>query len=530
MIDMHQALYRIYRPKTFEDIVGQEHITSVLVHQIREQAINHAYLFCGLRGTGKTSTAKVLAKAVNCLGEHKPCYQCKPCLEGDLDEIELDAASNNSVDNIRDIRDNVVFMPSVGRYKVYIIDEVHMLSQGAFNALLKTLEEPPAHVIFILATTEPQKIPATVLSRCQRFDFKKLDEETVVRHLSWVLQQEDKPFEEEAIRIIAQKSDGGMRDALTLLDKAMSLDVISQEEVIRLLGEVPREENKRFLQLLKTKDTTKLLELIDKVSSDGMDMKLFVKGIITYIRDCIFNKYEVNGRTSVEGEEYETSQLISWLELLFEVQSEMRFSSFPAEMFEVMMVKYTSFAIASKKEGSSDYRQLLEELAYLREEVQRLKQSCIGTAVSLQREIVTADDQKEEKRNVQSFEKEISEEEKAKIESANRAMIQVYDLLRQHRAASTKALMQEGRVARRIGRKLYISYDKPFAFHKKKIDTQENRELIGRLFSQVLEENIEVHFLYCDQLGEILEEDVPAKRVLEELKKQFPNVPIEIKQ
>lgn len=526
---MHQALYRIYRPKKFEDIVGQEHITSVLMHQIREGSVSHAYLFCGQRGTGKTSTAKVLAKAVNCTGESRPCYACKPCVEGALDEIELDAASNNSVDNIRDIRDNIVFMPGVGHYKVYIIDEVHMLSQGAFNALLKTLEEPPSHVIFILATTEPQKIPATVLSRCQRFDFKKLDEKTIVHHLSWILDKEGKEFEEEALAILARKSDGGMRDALTLLDRVMSLDKITGEDVIRLTGEVAGEENATFLKYLNEKDTGKLLELVEKVNSSGVDVKLFVKGLIRYIRDCLFEIYRVNGRLDNKEVSYETSALVTWLEFLLELQNEMKFSSLPSEVFEVGLIKYTVLGLASKQNLSEEQTRLLEEVAVLKEEVEVLKKRMTGGFPVISPRLEEEKKLESSVPDEVSLQKELSSDEKERMGMAEAALPQVYDLLRQHRAASTKALMQEGRVARRIGNKLYLSYDKPFEFHKKKIDTRENRELIGRLFSQVLDEEVQVFFVYADQVGEIEEEDVQAQKVLEELKRQFPGVPVEIK-
>ena len=221
---MQQALYRIYRPKNFDEIYGQDQIVSILRNQLENGNLSHAYLFCGPRGTGKTSTAKVFASAING--------------GTDIDTVELDAASNNSVDNVRDIRDNLAFAPTSGKYKIYIIDEVHMLSAAAFNALLKTLEEPPSHVIFILATTEPQKIPQTVLSRCQRFDFRKIEKDVLVQRLSDVLAQEGKDFESEALEFIALKSEGGLRDALSILDKALSYGDLTMENLLQVLGEI----------------------------------------------------------------------------------------------------------------------------------------------------------------------------------------------------------------------------------------------------------------------------------------------------
>lgn len=223
----YQALYRVWRPQLLEDVVGQSHITKTLKNALLQQKLAHAYLFSGPRGTGKTIAAKIVAKAINCKQAPvaEPCNECDACVGittgSVVDVIEIDAASNNGVDEIRDIRDKVKFAPSEVAYKVYIIDEVHMLSTGAFNALLKTLEEPPAHVIFILATTEPHKIPLTILSRCQRFDFKPISNEALINRMKFILDSNQQPYEEEAIELIARAADGGARDALSLLDQAI---------------------------------------------------------------------------------------------------------------------------------------------------------------------------------------------------------------------------------------------------------------------------------------------------------------------
>ena len=227
-----QALYRKFRPQTFSEMVGQEHITRTLRNQIIANRVGHAYLFNGVRGTGKTTSAKVLARAVNCLNpqDGEPCNECEICkaaLDGSLtDIVEMDAASNNSVEDIRSIREEVNFLPTKAKYRVYIIDEVHMLSQGAFNALLKTLEEPPAHIVFILATTEPHKILPTIISRCQRFDFKRVDEKDIINRLEYVLKEEKVDYEEDALEIISKLADGGMRDALSILEQCLALSLI----------------------------------------------------------------------------------------------------------------------------------------------------------------------------------------------------------------------------------------------------------------------------------------------------------------
>ena len=245
----YTALYRKFRPKKFEDIVGQEHITRTLRNQIISNRVGHAYLFNGTRGTGKTSAAKILARAVNCLNpkDGEPCNECEICkaaLSGALtDIVEMDAASNNSVDDIRIIRDEVNFLPTLAKYRVYIIDEVHMLSTGAFNALLKTLEEPPAHVKFILATTEPQKLPATILSRCQRFDFKKISDENIDKRLQYICDESKIEITKEALKIIAVLSEGAMRDALSILERCLQEgnNQINEELVKELVG-IPKLE------------------------------------------------------------------------------------------------------------------------------------------------------------------------------------------------------------------------------------------------------------------------------------------------
>ena len=246
----YTALYRKYRPKTFEEVVGQEHITKTLKNQIISGRVGHAYLFNGGRGTGKTSSAKILARAINCLNpqDGNPCNECEICkaaLNGSLtDIVEMDAASNNSVEDIRSIRDEVNFLPTVAKYRVYIIDEVHMLSIGAFNALLKTLEEPPEHVKFILATTEPQKLPATILSRCQRFDFKKISTQYIKSRLNYICSQDNINIEEDAINTISVLAEGAMRDALSILERCLQegTDKITNEQVKELVG-IPKLES-----------------------------------------------------------------------------------------------------------------------------------------------------------------------------------------------------------------------------------------------------------------------------------------------
>ena len=294
---LHQALYRKWRPQTFDDVCGQDHITSVLKYEIANAKSSHAYLFCGSRGTGKTTCAKILAKAVNCENpiNGNPCNECASCRSIDAgsatDVLEMDAASNNGVENIRDIRDEVVYSPSSLKYRVYIVDEVHMLSPSAFNALLKTLEEPPAHVVFILATTELHKLPATIISRCQRFDFRRITVSDIMSRLLYIAQKENIQTENDALRIIAKYSQGGMRDAISLFELCTgNRSQLSSKDVTDTIGSISNETIAKILTAVRNKDYDVIFSVIDDIVSSSKDISIFWDDMITYCRSMLIYK------------------------------------------------------------------------------------------------------------------------------------------------------------------------------------------------------------------------------------------------
>lgn len=291
----YKALYRAYRPQTFMDVGGQEHIIKTLENAVKNKKIAHAYLFAGPRGTGKTSVAKIFAKAINCEEINAPCGECEICnsiMTGEHpDIIEIDAASNNGVDEVRDLIDKVKYAPINGTYKVYIIDEVHMMTTGAFNALLKTLEEPPAHAVFVLATTEPHKILPTIISRCQRFDFTKIEEKDIIKRLEYVLLQENMPINEGALQLIARLAEGGMRDALSILEQCLAFDTkVTEDTINQIYGLLSAEKKINFLKKLLSKDIKSVLFLVDEMLSTSIDIKRLTFDIIDILKDVIIYK------------------------------------------------------------------------------------------------------------------------------------------------------------------------------------------------------------------------------------------------
>ncbi len=352
----HLALYRKYRPKNFEEVIGQEHITKALANQIASGNLSHAYLFTGSRGIGKTSVARILAKAVNCENNQNgsPCGQCETCkrLEGenDINVIEIDAASNNRVDDIREIREKVKFLPVDARYKVYIIDEVHMLTDSAFNALLKTLEEPPKHVIFILATTEVHKLPATILSRCVRFDFRLVSVELLTKLLRNILDSENISYDDEALKLIAASGEGSVRDTLSIADSicAYSGGKVTKEDALKVLGTTDYDNLLKFYDYAFNKEIGLLLSFIDELDKTGKNMSVFVKDLSKHARNLLVcatcnepNKLlnlpeEVLEKYMAQAKGVDEKKLISFMQIFAGAENELRYTLSPRLLLETL--------------------------------------------------------------------------------------------------------------------------------------------------------------------------------------------------
>ena len=391
----YQALYRVWRPQTFEDLVGQDMITKTLKNALATKQTTHAYLFAGPRGTGKTSCAKLFAKALNCPNQVNgdPCNECETCkaiTAGRLnDVIEIDAASNNGVEEIRDIRDKVKYAPTQADYKVYIIDEVHMLSTSAFNALLKTLEEPPANVVFILATTDPHKIPATIISRTQRFDFKRITSGAILERMEYILKQKEFEYDEKALNVIARAAEGGMRDALSILDQVLSFgdNKVTLDNALLVTGSVTRENLIKYLNQVQNHETVAGLQTIHEILDEGKDTKRLLEDLINCCRDLLLYKQapemlEQTGSVMIDDEFKDMAEksnpetLYRYIDTLNEQQENMRYSMHQSVYLEVLTVKLAKIDGKERKTGVQSLQtapETLDELNDLQRQIKELK-------------------------------------------------------------------------------------------------------------------------------------------------------------
>jgi len=530
------ALYRQWRPQTFKDVVGQEHITRTLQNQIIGGRIAHAYLFSGSRGTGKTTTAKIFARAVNCRNpvHGEPCGKCEVCEKlssnNVMDIIEIDAASNNGVDEVRDLREKAKFPPTVGRYKVYIIDEVHMLSAGAFNALLKTLEEPPLHIIFILATTEPQKLPATILSRCQRYDFHRISMEAMVGRLKTVAEGVGAHFDEEGIRMIARAAEGGMRDALSIMDQCISFwgDHVSYKNVVEVLGTADQSFLFEIAGEILYGNTPAVLKCVDKLVAEGRDISVFLRDLVLHFRNLLLvmtcgDCSDILDVTRETLEEYQAQcretnreRLIRAIEGLTSLEADMKWSSQPRILLEVALIKIC------RPERETSYEALMDRVQRL-EDMIRKGTVVAGSPAPAEKaapkpveaqpaepltvpQDVSADASTAKKKELPpedatppaGIPKEVSKE------LSTETWKDIMKAIKKERMA-TYTLIHEGEFAGTRGNNLLISFGEEGGFFISALEKEENRKYIESVIKRVTGREFSVKFI----IGKPEEEAVP---------------------
>ena len=549
---MHKALYREYRPMVFEDVIGQDHIIKTLINQINTNNLSHAYLFCGTRGTGKTSTAKILARAVNCTHDgDKPCNVCQSCVSimdaSNLDVIEIDAASNNSVDDIRELRDTVKYTPNKSKYKVYIIDEVHMLSSGAFNALLKTLEEPPSYVIFILATTEPNKIPATILSRCQRFDFKRIGLDTLVDKMKFICQKENVDISDDALRLVAKNGQGSFMDSLSILDKCLSFSngPISMEEVLDLLGAAAPGQLISLSESIIESDVARSMKLVDDYFMWGKDIRLLVEDLTSVFRSMMMMKIFNEADSVVEfNEEYrnklleksksvDTEEIIRILNLLSEAIDKLKQSTNQRMTLEIYIMKLASPAT------DDSYRAIKKRLEVIERMVEDGRITVVGqvgTSIgdpepSLSDKSRGHMDQRvgrQDRTNKGSYGQEtdlssprkdrldqnledIDEEGLAYIEENWKKLL---ERLVKDRKMPLKAFLEDKHALRYKNHILYVVLSDGFSFAIERLKQEETSKYIKNVISEIYKMDIDVRFIVKDDMDKMEFSDPEPKQEL----------------
>lgn len=545
---MHQVLYRMYRPKTFDEIYGQDHIIPILKNQIATGNIGHAYLFTGPRGTGKTSTARIFATELN--------------NGSDMDIIELDAASHNKVEDIRDIIDRLSLAPFEGKYKIYILDEVHMLSSAAANAFLKSLEEPPDHVIFIMATTEPNKLPATILSRTQRFDFNKITIEAIIERLKVVLKEEGLGYTDEALDFIAKKSDGGLRDALSLLDKAISFGELDLENVTMALGSIQSSYQHDVLQAIRNGNTPKILLLLEEIRTSGMDPKVFLFDLIQFLRDLILfqNKIPKQDPQLSKVSEFLSDHCAAYiLEELSKTLGQLRFSPNPDAQLMADMVMLTN----SNFENIALYRQLPSifktELAAQNLEIKQLSQKVLELEEKLAKGITypqnTGDnpqnavdnrtfstkDSAEEAgefstsqkidaiipANVEDIRKqEIDEEEQAMIDKINELLPLLKQKLKDIRRMNIYSVLTMARPARFVKGNLFFVFEGENRSMMNIMKSTEPNQYVDPILSELLSHKILTHYITDEELRDFKKDK--WQELTEEIQSTFPDAVFEV--
>jgi len=513
----YTALYREWRPKNFEDVVGQEHITTTLKNQIQNDRIAHAYLFCGTRGTGKTSTAKVMAKALNCLNpvNGEPCNECEMCKKINeglaIDVTELDAASNNGVDKIRDIIDDAKYPPQEARFKVYIMDEVHMLSMGAVNAFLKTLEEPPANVIFILATTDPQKLPITILSRCQRFDFKRISKSDISDRLRKIVGAQGVLADEKSLELISRVSDGAMRDALSILDQAIAMGdgSVNYDSVVGMLGLVTNEYLFNITSAIIERNIQKAMNIIEEVVYAGKDINLFIKDLTGHFRNLLMAKVTNNPEEVLDmsmeninlikeqGSRIRVEEIMRDIRILQEAEGNAKISKQARLYLELATIKMCKIEYDTSSEVILARINRLEEV--IKSGKIQVAQAQQGSnqddeVSNVQKRVATQDVINKEQAVTETPVIEVNTNATTSIGDIQRAWHDILEALKARRAMVIYASLMTGRPVACNNGIVLIKYEEEYAFNKIRLEKPDNIKVINEVVSEVMRERLKVRF------------------------------------
>lgn len=520
----YTALYRKFRPREFEDVKGQEHIVTTLKNQIKADRIGHAYLFCGTRGTGKTTVAKILAKAVNCQNpiDGSPCNECSVCQsinnQTSMNVIEIDAASNNGVDNIREIVEEVQYSPTEGKYKVYIIDEVHMLSTGAFNALLKTLEEPPSYVIFILATTEAHKIPITILSRCQRYDFKRITIDVIAARLKELIDREGVKAEEKAVRYVAKAADGSMRDGLSLLDQCIAFYLgqeLTYDRVLEVLGAVDIEVFSKMYQFIHDGEVVPALELLETLIIDGRELGQFITDFTWHLRNLLLIKTSEQAADIVdasteqleqleqEAKTADTDTLMRYIRVLSELSNQIKYASQKRVIVEIGIIKLC------KPSMETNYDSILDRI--------RVIEKQLDEGISIQNNSKTVQNKQEDMQEGQEEEEPevyqiaIPEELRELAENWNNILIRL--------PAAMHSMMES--VVPTVGEGstlLLIFHDE---LEKNYIDTEAHINEIKQAIRECIQKEVEVETRFVSEEKKSMDNSIDLTKIIKNVKIEY---------
>lgn len=535
----YTALYRRWRPRVFEEVIGQRHITDTLKNQIQSDSIAHAYLFSGTRGTGKTSTAKILARAINCLHpvNQDPCNACEICTgmldESLMDIVEIDAASNNGVDDVRELRENVKYPPSKAKFKVYIIDEVHMLSTGAFNALLKTLEEPPGYVVFILATTEPQKIPATILSRCQRYDFKRIPADTLIEYLGQICESLEVTPEQKALSLIVRNADGAVRDAMSILDQCLSFSdgSLTYDAVVSTLGLTTEHWLFNIVEGVIANQASEVMVMVNDMVNDGKNLGHFIKSLTGHYRNLMLSKSgadlayimdsteESIEQTKAQADKLSMSEILRSIDVLTKLEAQSRWATQPRIHLEMTLVKLMQPETDQSVEGLLSRIEKLENAiatgapisvkAPMNSAPQRTTPAASGAPAQSTSASVSAPTQKPStpvsEPSAPAVDTEVQADVTAEVPVSTGPVTitfdeiqsqwgQILEVVRKTKI-QVQAFLIEGTPAYMDGGTLMIAFKDGYAFHMDMVEREENRKIVEQAIERVFHQSVRIR---CD--------------------------------